>query len=195
MASENISELNALRNYVEKSYSKLRHPSTRKKVSELLSKQEPLSEEKVLYRGVKSYHPTNVTAFTPYFPTDFFSTSEDLDTAKCFMQYIVGGHNCCVFEIRVQPGIRMLNVQSFLNLPEYFSFEQEWLVEGGGLFFADKQKTTPGFAKKDKKGYFTTYYFPSCTVSGCTTMGGQRLRPLPQTRRKNRTRRLMKKLR
>lgn len=192
-SNKNISTVSAIRNYVEESQGR-RHPQTRRKIVELLQQQEPLTQEKILYRGVKSHFPTNMSQFIPYFPVDFFSTSSEYEQSIAFMHKRI---DCCHITIYVQPGIRVVDVTAFLEMHQVslsliFAMEAEWLVENNGQFFANKEKTIPGFARTDTKNHFVTYYFPvptvselltsvptvkplkHCTGSGCTIMGGKR---------------------
>lgn len=181
MESENISSVNAVINYVNKSSSSNRHPKTRQQIATLLSQQNPLSKGIILYRGINSEFPENLETWKPYLPTDFFSTSESIEVAESFIDY----KSCCVLKIHVQPGVRVLDVKGFVqkhnrSFPLCFINEDEWIVQGGGFFFANREATIPGFAKLSKEGHYVTYYFPEfhskseCIGHLCAVMGGGR---------------------
>ncbi len=178
--------------YVATQHSANRHPDTRSMVVEALFQQNQLTEEKVVYRGMKSEIPTNLTKFNPYIPKDFFSASESDKIASSFAN---SKTSCCMITIYLQPGVYVLDVHTFLKnhgLDNVRSeSEKEWLVEGGGQFFADNQKTQPGFAEIEK-GRYETYYFPPASrvlesVPNTNTIKGGRLLPRRQQQEKQRT--------
>jgi hypothetical protein len=92
-------------------------------------------------------------------PKSFFSTS--LDEFIAINKFISSEHNCCLFVIHAQPGVKyystfddMYEVADRLKRdrqgeeieePEKSTFEGEVLLEGNGQFFQDRAKTVPGF--------------------------------------------------
>lgn len=155
--SRSITHLEALQNYVVQTNSYVRHPHTRTLISQLLDQQPPLHNEIVMYRGIDANYPgQNTSPLFAFFQNDFFSVS---DSGIIAMQF-TNPDGCCFIEIHIQPGIRILDVHSYLDLPGYVH-EQEWLVQGGGQFYADSGGTRPGFTHNTNTNTFVTYYFPS----------------------------------
>jgi hypothetical protein len=146
-------------------------------ITDILKKQSPLTKSIVLWRGhVKS--PETISSHT------WFSTSESQKSAKNLFTNADSG--CCLFKIHVMPGIHVLNVAKVLRaspktprsarssrssqksptrskrknnaLREVLQEEKEWIVEGRGVFYKDKEGTQKGFQHQD--GYYETYYYP-----------------------------------
>ena len=100
-----------------------------------------LDKELVVYRGqtgpegeISEYTQKITTA-----PSSFFSTSSEIDvsTMKSFFSH---KHKCCVFILHIQPGVKYFEVGDLSSREEY-----EFLIEGGGTFYIDKERTSSGF--------------------------------------------------
>lgn len=161
---ESDTNITAIRNYVIHM-----NDGSRDKIAELIQKQLPTMQEVVVYRGIHSTFPEkNTGVFLPYFHNDFFSVSENPTIAYLFQN---PEEECCYFQIHIQPGVRMLDTNYFLQLHgielRNFTHEMEWLVEGGGRFFADSAGTIPGFKPvRENPGMYKTYYFPPVIKKG-----------------------------
>ncbi len=158
------------------------------RIANILRKQPPLTEPMLLWRGhVKS--PNTIS------PNTWFSTSISHKSAKNLFTNNASG--CCLFKIHVMPGIRVLNVSGALlsrtspsgtrkssnkspkrssksptrsnkALKEVLDEEKEWIIEGGGVFYKNKEGTQKGFHEHD--GIFETYYYPKGTMKSPTKL-------------------------
>jgi hypothetical protein len=122
------------------------------RIQEILNYMHPLNKELIVYRGHKD-SPSYIS------PRNWFSTSLKHSIAK--NEY--SGKECCTFEIHVQPGIQILNVNKFLKekdiVLDKYKDEHEIIINGGGEFFKDSEKSEPGFFTVSE-GHYCTYYFP-----------------------------------
>ena len=119
------------------------------RITELIHMMQPLKESVTVYRGQK-----NIDII---YPRKWFSTTDIKEKAKDF-----SNKECCMFKIYIQPGVRVLDVHSFLQ-KHYTGIvrhedEHEIIVEGSGEFYKDIDKKERGF--KEIKGEIVTYYFP-----------------------------------
>jgi hypothetical protein len=125
-------------------------------ITRMFASVEPLQTKKTLYRG-----QTEDELNSGY---SFFSTS----TSKKIAREEFAGSDGYVFEIHVQPGIRVLPVNQTLALSgintKGYKEEEEYLVEGGGIFYADKEKSQKGFSYLGNNEY-KTFYFPNTTTN------------------------------
>ena len=100
-----------------------------------------LDKELVVYRGQTGPEGeiTKNTQKITTAPGSFFSTSSEIDvsTMKSFFSH---KHKCCVFILHIQPGVKYFEVGDLSNREEY-----EFLIEGGGTFYIDKEMTSSGF--------------------------------------------------
>lgn len=154
----NSKHINALRHWVtednrnyrlNKNGVKINDTSVDERIKELVRMMPPLTESILVYRG---HEHTAVIK-----PRNWFSTSDIRAKADEFTK-----NGCCLFKIYVQPGIRVIDVHSFLQKhkksADYYEDEHEIIVEGNGEFYKDYNKTEKGF--KEVKGELVTYYFP-----------------------------------
>lgn len=100
-----------------------------------------LDKELVVYRGQtgpKGEITENTQKITTA-PSSFFSTSSEIDvsTVESFFSH---KHKCCVFILHIQPGVKYFEVGDLSPREEY-----EFLIEGGGAFYIDKERTSSGF--------------------------------------------------
>lgn len=153
------------------------------RIQSILDKQEPLKEEKIVWRG--HFRGNTIQ------PDSWFSTSELRDISHSY-----GSRH--LFKIHLQPGTKCLDLYKFYSkynitnpynetnylrnlfnnatyepLDNYLTF-REIIVDSGGSFWQDKAKTKPGFkiTKKEQYGMlnennpepylyeYDTYYFP-----------------------------------
>ncbi len=124
------------------------------RIQRLLAKQKPLNEESIVWRGQQR---------SEILPESWFSCSKNLKISM--------GYGNIIFKIHLQPNVHMLDMydfyknygitnpvknihraraimknHSFLYETTDFSEYAEVLVEGGGTFYKNKEKTEPGFA-------------------------------------------------
>lgn len=122
------------------------------RIQEILDYMPPLNKELIVYRGHKD-SPSYIS------PRKWFTSSLKHSIAKS--EY--SGNRCCIFEIHVQPGIQTLNVNKLLKdngiVLEKYKDESEIIINGGGEFFKDSEKSEPGFFTVSE-GHYSTYYFP-----------------------------------
>lgn len=73
-------------------------------------------------------------------PDSFFSTStsKGVSVAKPFFSF---EDKCCLFILHVQPGVKYYKVTKTTT----GLMESEYLIEGNGRFYQDREQTTPGF--------------------------------------------------
>ena len=150
-------------------------------ITDILKKQSPLTKSIILWRGhVKS--PETISSHT------WFSTSESQKSAKnlftnadsgcCLFKIHVmpGIHVFNVTKVLRTSPKTPRSVRSSRSSPksspksptrskrknntlrEVLQEEKEWIVEGGGVFYKDKEGTQKGFRQQD--GYYETYYYP-----------------------------------
>ena len=124
------------------------------RIKNMVEKQPPLTEERVVYRG---QHHNRM----PVNPTYWISTSSVRKVAIDMFSKMATDM-CCIFEIHLQPGIRILDINAVLGergRPE----EHEIIIQGGGGFYQDAAGTIPGFKQIDE-GVYETFYFPRPAV-------------------------------
>ncbi len=186
LTDEQKSELRALilyeqgptRNIVRNSYGNLMNSVTiEQRIRDILERQEPLLEELIVWRG-HAGGPKQIM------PISWFSTSKTEEVAKRYK----GGEKCCMFKIHVQPGVKVLDLykiykeygienpaqeskrlRSLLqrrDTPLFLNYGMygEIIVDEGGTFYKDKERTEKGFKPTNsKKTAFETYYFPKAS--------------------------------
>ncbi len=120
-----------------------------KRIQRLIDAQEPLTEQRTLYRIQLPNSPKII-------PYSWFSTSNDVN--KVLEQHRAKNADCCLFKIHVLPGIRILDVDAVLKnsgKKETTFDESEILVNGGGIFTHSSNKN--GFVKIGETKGVTTY--------------------------------------
>jgi hypothetical protein len=159
----NNSNFQAIKHWVKESTKSSRVNKNTKTIEEriqsILDRLPPLTEEQIVYRGHQSHSRTIV-------PSSWFSTSSDLE--KVHSQHISENADCCLFKIHVLPGIRCFSIYDFMKASGKnatgYDEESEIIVNGGGVFYANKELTTPGFAPPYKSkdiDMFETWYAPA----------------------------------
>jgi hypothetical protein len=125
------------------------------RIQSILDRVSPLTEERIVYRGHQSYSKTII-------PSSWFSTSSDLE--KVHSQHISEYADCCLFKIHLLPGIQCFPIDDLIKASGKNATgfdESEIIVNGGGVFYADKELTRPGFAlpyKSKDIDMFETWY-------------------------------------
>lgn len=131
------------------------------RISAILDNQEPLQAPTVVWRG-HTGDSSHISSLT------WFSTTPSQQSARIFMNQNAG---CCLFKIHLMPGIRVLNIAKALQnspnrktrknnrLHTILQEEQEWIVQGGGVFYKDRTKSEQGFVNKGD--YYEAYYYPA----------------------------------
>lgn len=195
--NENIKNIRALLNYEKIPYLRneplfnnngtlLNNISVRKRISNLIEKQEPLDKEIIVWRG-----QTN----TEISSSSWFSSSLKKDIAKKYGKDL--------FKIHIQPGIKIIDLYEYyakhgIKNPvnntykmraymrnykfiyphskyfrNYYNYK-EIIVQQNGTFYKDINKLEQGFTpiynKPCKDGtcpilYYETYYFPSDKIT------------------------------
>ncbi len=141
--------------------------SVETRIRRLLSKQKPVMEEVIVWRGQNGKE---------ILPLSWFSVSLEKEVADSY--------GSDLFKINIQPGVRMFDlykeyakygiqnpllskakVRSIMrnmyfmgHYSSNYSEYKENIVEGGGTFYKDISKREPGFTFNGE--YFETYYFP-----------------------------------
>jgi hypothetical protein len=121
-------------------------------IQSILNKQTPLTQEHILYRAHLADSPTIL-------PRSWFSTGKDLNTVLA--GHTKPGQTCCIFTIHVMPGVRVLDIDTIYENPEYA--EGEVVVNRGGIFYKDAGKMLEGFVERAPIHgitHFETWYFP-----------------------------------
>jgi len=129
--------------------------TTRKRISQMLKKVEPIRESMDVWRGqtgmINSSHENR-----------WVSSSINRNVGDGFM-----GKDGSLFLIHIQPGVRVLDVHKVLNDAKKpvlsKEYEKEWIIESGGTYFKDSLQSQLGF-KKRPDGIFETWYFSNSTM-------------------------------
>ncbi len=147
------------------------------RIRHILDAEDPLTSELIVWRGQQ-----NCTIK----PTSWFSTSKRDDIARSY-----GGK--CVFKIHLQPGIKCIDLYKFykkygihnpyteqnvvrnllenssLKITDDYATFEEVIVQEGGVFWIDADKTKKGFkhigqlpliGSTKMMDAYETYYFP-----------------------------------
>jgi hypothetical protein len=162
----NDQTINALRHWITESTRTNKLPTNSKtieaRIQMILDTTAPLPAEKVVYRGQREESRRII-------PVSWFSTSDDIEKVR--RQHISSKADCCLFKIHLLPGVKCFAVDQVLDQygkkPTGYN-ESEIIVNGGGVFYADKDLSVLGFSAPSKfKGVeiFETWYAPVAKVS------------------------------
>lgn len=160
----------------------MKNNTVENRISLILSEQEPLLKEKIVWRG-------HVREPNYILSTSWFSVTDKKLVAKTLFTNNVS--ECCLFKIHVMPGVRMLDIRHILssnltrknrnnktrknkNLRNLLEEEREFLVEDGGIFYKNKEGTEEGFVDKDD--YYETYYYPKQQLSESKELTAEELK-------------------
>jgi hypothetical protein len=214
--------LKELEKYVSNYQQDSNDSSTLGRISRRIFAWPELHREITVFRGQKD--PMVQLIWTG--PERFFSTSLDWYISE--QQFTSDKDNCCLFVIHAQPGVKYYSIVGDIDeaiknynavragnenaeyrLNEREGFEEEVLLEGNGVFYQDKAKTTPGFRElsveelkqlkikiverpmthtrfgksvTQKTGVFEAYYFPP------EKKGGKRRKSRKGKQKKRKTR-------
>jgi hypothetical protein len=130
-------------------------------IKEAIKKQEPLDDERIVYRGQKAYN--NNSNPREIYPVSWFSTAKTEKAAAEFADA-----DCCIFKIHVMPGMKLLDVHAILGSSNdrgagAYSHEEEILVLGNGAFYKDRELKDLGFIDRD--GDIEAFYGPRKSVT------------------------------
>lgn len=130
------------------------------RIQEIVDHLEPRTTSLTVYRGQPPPHTT-------ISPRWWFSTSTSAEIARRDFSNVERG--CCVFTIHVQPGVKVLDVNKFLEPfgGTHHDDEKEYIVDHDGFFYQDEAQTVEGF-RDDGHGRYTTFYFPTRRASAPT---------------------------
>lgn len=118
----------------------VRHGTNRRAISaivEVIDELWPtLDQEITVFRGQNN--PFTQEILTR--PNSFFSTSDmmGVSVAEPFFSF---KNKCCLFILHVQPGVKYYRVAKTTT----GLMEREYLIEGNGRFYQDREQTKPGF--------------------------------------------------
>lgn len=150
-ATETLSEIKNVNGELKKVPINTKTISER--IQEIVDRQDPLTAPLTVYRGQPPPHYTISAKW-------WFSTSTSKEIVR--KGFISKNDGCCVFTIYVQPGVKVLDVNEFLE-PHggtRHDNEKEYIIDRGGFFYQDDAQTVEGF-RENGYGNFTTYYFPT----------------------------------
>jgi hypothetical protein len=159
VALMNSKNINAVRHWVtESTRNSLLNGNSKTieaRIQNILDTTPPLEQEILVYRGQQEESRRII-------PYSWFSTSSDLEKVR--KQHISNNAECCLFKIHLLPGVKCFQVDQILEKygkksTEYD--ESEIIVNGGGVFYANKDLSVLGFSAPTKfKGVemFETWY-------------------------------------